>query len=367
MSEGLLARIKRQIALQGPLSVGEYMGLCLGDAQAGYYTTATPFGAKGDFITAPEVSQMFGELIGVWCVAMWRRCGAPAPFSLVEFGPGRGTLMADLLRAAATDSEFSTAARPVLVETSWNLRDIQHQTLGAWADETLWLDSMDQLDGRPALFIGNEFLDALPFRQYVKSGNRWQERMIGLVHDELALVIGASLADPSCLPREHRRQPDGTIFEIAPAREAVVETVARHVAAHGGAGLMIDYGHTDPGFGDTFQAVSAHRFADPLGQPGRRDLTSHVDFSALGRRIAAIDGVTSLITTQGAFLLAMGLIERAGALGHGKPAGQQEAIRSAVERLAGADQMGALFKVLAIASPDVAVAGFPPAAPEAFE
>ncbi len=350
-------RIRRQIEGDGPISVADYMALCLCDPLQGYYTTATPFGRTGDFITAPEISQIFGELIGVWCVAMWRNIGAPKKFNLVEMGPGRGTLMADLLRAAAIDKGFGEAGEVRLIEISEQLRQQQRQLLAASNIKVSWADSLDDIDDVPSIFIGNEFLDALPFHQYVKSGEMWLERMVGLVDGEPAFVTGSGIADPALMPADHDSAEMGTVFEISPAREAIAASITQHIEQHGGAALLIDYGHISSGFGDTFQAVEAHHYGNSLINPGKADLTSHVDFDAL-KRVAGLNGKVKTATlTQGKFLLEMGLLERAGLLGQGKSGLVQNDLHEVVERLAGRYAMGELFKVMMIARKECKLEG----------
>ena len=343
----LIDKIKRQIISEGPIGIVEYMSICLGDAGAGYYTTATPFGRDGDFVTAPEISQMFGELIGIWCVTMWRNMGKPTCFNLVEMGPGRGTLIEDLLRAATIDAGFSKAVQVHLVEISAALRQQQAKVLSKFAVEIKWLDVVQDVGPLPTIFIGNEFLDALPFRQYVKVGQQWVERVVGVENDQLVFSFGNGLLDPSNLPAGHDDQADGTIFEISSAREAVVEYISQHLNEHNGAALLIDYGHIENGFGDTFQAVAKHEFVDPLFNPGQVDLTSHVNFSAFEKYFSSRSNFT--LTTQTEFLLGIGLLERASGLRRGKSKEEQQEIEQAVERLAGLDTMGALFKVLVAA------------------
>ncbi len=355
----LLQRIKRQIEQDGPLSVSDYMALCLGDPKAGYYTAATPFGRKGDFITAPEISQMFGELIGLWCVSLWRKIGAPEKYTLVEMGPGRGTLMSDLMRAAKIDADFVQATDIRLLEISNKLRKSQGETLKEHADKVGWIDSLEEVRDHPAIFIGNEFLDALPFRQYVKKDEHWHERMVGLQGGKLTFVADVGIYPEAGLPDACQGQPEGTIFEVAPAREAIVSRISRHIASHGGAALLIDYGHCQSGFGDTFQAVAGHQYADVLKKPGQVDLTSHVDFEALERAVQANGKVDVTIVDQGRFLLEMGLLQRAGMLGSGKNTGVQEELRAAVERLAAPDQMGTLFKVMMLAPHGISGLDFP--------
>lgn len=355
LSNSLIDRIKRQISLEGPISIGEYMSICLGDPQAGYYTTGKPFGRDGDFITAPEISQMFGEMIGVWSVLMWRNMGKPPKFNLVEMGPGRGTLMVDLLRAAKIEPEFRRAVQLNLVEISQPLRDQQDEALSDFDGTTSWLDDLQKVSSLPTIFIGNEFLDALPFRQYVKTKNHWLERVVGAEKGELCYSVGHGFFDKNGLPSLHDNQPDGTIFEISSAREAVVQFIAEHMAKYSGAALLIDYGYLERGFGDTFQAVAKHEYGDPLKSPGNADLTSHVDFSVFAKFFES--GANYQLTTQADFLLSLGLLERAGSLGHGKPAEEQRQIEQAAERLAGSGEMGKLFKVLIAGSRGVDLAG----------
>lgn len=367
MSEGetpLARRLRRLIAAHGPISLAEYMQACLADPEHGYYARRETIGIEGDFITAPEISQIFGELIGIWCVETWRRLGRPSPFALVEAGPGRGTLMRDCLRAAAIDRGFCDAARVVLVETSSAMREhqtgmLEHAiTTGVTVS---WTANLDNLPVMPVILLANEFLDALPFRQYVKRGPLWHEAGIGTGSqeggDRFERQLLAANADPSILPSGAADEPDGAVFEHAPAREAAIRQMASYLIAHGGAALIIDYGHTISGFGDTFQAVAGHRHADPFERPGEQDLTSHVDFARLGEAARAEGIANCRFATQGEFLLAMGLLERAGALGADMDAEGRNAISEAVERLAGPKAMGTLFKVMGFSHPPLDLPG----------
>lgn len=345
--------IRALVESEGPLPIASYMTLCLAHPTYGYYTTGQPIGGRagpagtsGDFITAPEVSQLFGELIGVWCMERWQALGSPAKFSLVECGPGRGTLMRDLLRIAGALPGFKDAADLFLVEVSPALAEQQSRLLSPLHDPIRWIGDIAGLPEQPTILIGNEFLDALPFRQWVKTDDRWVERGVGLANMKLAYATRPAVLSPSDLPAGHENQPDGTIFETAPAREAFVEDLARQIATNTGAALLIDYGHLQPGFGDTFQAVRDHGFVHPLEQPGRCDLTSHVDFAALARRAESAGCRVPPPVTQARFLLSLGLLERAGHLGSGRSIAVQDTLRHAVDRLAGAHQMGDLFKML---------------------
>lgn len=349
-----MAKIAARIRAGGPISIADYMAQCLLDPDHGYYATRDPFGAAGDFITAPEISQLFGEIIGVWLIYTWRQAGRPAPFTLCEMGPGRGTLMADVLRTARIDPDFAAAARPVLIEASARLRTVQSETLGDDARRVRWIDRLDQLDQAPLFLVANEFFDALPVRQFIKTDQGWHERVIGLTDtDALTFLVGPAILPRSQVPQGDDHAPDGTIFEIAPTREAVAAQIAEHLAQHGGLALAIDYGHHQTSVGDTLQAVKDHAFAHPLAEPGLADLTSHVDFAALAAS-AEKAGAQALPTiTQSQFLLQNGIVERAGVLGAEKTPQEQDAIQSAIERLCGdkRDQMGQLFKVLALVGP----------------
>lgn len=345
--------IARRIEQDGPISIADYMLACLAHPQYGYYTSGLPVGGRGsadrtggDFITAPEVSQMFGELIGVWCMEVWVALGKPDPFTLAEFGPGRGTLMKDLLRAARAMPDFLSAARVVLVEISPTLAEQQALTLSDHGGMITWAGSIDGLPERPTIAVGNEFLDALPFHQWVKTVDGWMERGIGLRDGKLAYVLL-----PNVLKGEAPAGKAGDIFETAPARTGFVETLAGLVLRNNGAALMVDYGHLKTGIGDTFQALRDHTFADPLQDPGKADLTSHVDFQALLDSVQMLGCLAPEPVTQGEFLLNLGLLERAGALGAGREKFIQETLRHAVERLAAPTAMGDLFKVAAFGAP----------------
>lgn len=341
-------RIAGLIRATGPISVAEYMAICLLDPDDGYYTTREPFGTKGDFVTAPEISQMFGELVAVWLVQAWRSAGSPLPATVAEIGPGRGTLMKDLARTIRRIApDLAASADFALIEASPRLMEIQRQTLVESGPAFTWHAAPDTLADQPLFIVGNEIFDALPFRQFVRQQDRWLERAIGLHESGFQFGIGAATLSPSELPPQAATAPDGTIFEIAPAREALAATLSGHIARHGGAGIFFDYGHLAPGFGDTFQALRNHRSEDVFANPGEADLTSHVDFAALAT-VARAHGLEVPAMTQGEFLLAMGLLERAGSLGQHADEAARDGIRAAVERLAGPDQMGDLFKVLAI-------------------
>jgi len=355
---GLQEKLRKRIAADGPLTVAQYMSLCLSDPEAGYYTTREPFGTEGDFVTAPEVSQMFGELVGAACLSAWEALGCPKRFELVELGPGRGTLMADLLRMAALRPAFVEAARLNLVETSPRLRQIQSETLSRAPLEPDFRDRFQDVLEGPLILVANEFFDALPIHQFVRAKEGWRERQVGLSEsDELVFGVGTTALPEASVPASARMTKEGTILETQPAANAIAEDIGRRIAAFGGAALIIDYGYLKTAPGDTLQALYKHRFDDVLAHSGQADLTAHVNFEALAA--AAVRGGAAALPalTQGDFLLRSGLLERAGALGTGKSHDEQEKIRDAVERLAAPGQMGDIFKVLAVTNSGLS---FPP-------
>jgi NADH dehydrogenase [ubiquinone] 1 alpha subcomplex assembly factor 7 len=357
--EELLAR---RIRTQGPLTVAEFMAEALGHPEYGYYATRDPLGRRGDFITAPEISQIFGELIGLWCADLWDRAGRPTPFTLAELGPGRGTLMADALRAANVMPEFIAALRLHLVETSPVLRRVQHRALKRFAPS--WHDSIASLPLGPLLVVANEFIDALPIRQLVKTDSGWHEKLIGLSAeaDRLAFALSpAPTAAAALVPENLRDAPPGSVCEINPAALAVADTIARRLVESGGAALIIDYGYAKRACGDTLQALRRHQRHDPLENPGSADLTAHVDFAALAETAAAVGARIWGPVAQGAFLRNLGIAARAERLLAGATPGQAADIGTACRRLIDPAEMGTLFKVLCIAAPTLpSPAGFAP-------
>ncbi|QCI79736.1 class I SAM-dependent methyltransferase [Hankyongella ginsenosidimutans] len=340
----LLDLIRAEIAASGPMRVDRYMALCLSHPQHGYYMTRDPLGARGDFITAPEISQMFGELIGLWLVDLWQRAGA-APFHLVELGPGRGTLMADALRAAGGAPGFAQAVRVHFVEISPALRIEQ----AARVPQATHHDSIETLpDDAPLFVIANEFFDALPVRHWLLrpgAPEGLSERLIDVDGDRLVW--------------QPAQVPAGTVIvEQCPAAEAVAQDLAARIAAQGGALLAIDYGYDRPGVGSTLQALARHAHVDPLEQPGEADLTAHVNFRALGAALGRGGLTRHGPVSQGQFLRALGLDVRAATLVRAN-ADATESIMAAMRRLSEPDQMGELFKVLAATAPSMPTpAGF---------
>src|SRR5690242_9233514 len=264
--------LKRQIAASGPVTVAEFMRTALAEQGAGYYVTRDPLGSAGDFVTAPEISQMFGELVGLWCIDAWERAGTPDPFLLVELGPGRGTLMTDALRAAKVRPQFLSAMRLHLVEISGPLREQQEQRLGAF--HPLWHDDLSTLPDGPAVMIGNEFLDALPIHQFQMTEHGWRERGINLVDDALAWALLSPGPQLGLLQPVHRRAKPDEFAEVCPAALSFAATVGARMAVDGIAALFVDYGPTASTTGDSLQAVKAHQFCDPLSEVGAADLTA---------------------------------------------------------------------------------------------
>ena len=353
---GLAGHLRRRIAVEGPISVAAFMGDALGHPQHGYYITADRFGAAGDFVTAPEISQMFGELIGLWCAHTWSAMGAPDQVSLVELGPGRGTLMRDALRAAAMVPQFRDAARVHLVETSPVLRDRQRELLApALGDRPpRWHDTLAGVPDGPLLVIANEFFDALPIRQFEKTAHGWTERMVDFDEEGgcFRFVLDRRPGPVEALiPAAIREAPPGSVFEACPAAMAVAHELGVRLAASGGAALIVDYGHPVSAAGETLQAVRRHAFVPVLEAPGTADLTAHVDFGMLADAAWSGGARTWGPITQGAFLAALGIRERAAQLRRRATPEQAADIDSAVHRLIDGSEMGTLFKVLALTDP----------------
>jgi SAM-dependent MidA family methyltransferase len=347
----LAEELRRIIAAEGPLTVERYMALCLSHPRHGYYATHDPFGAAGDFTTAPEISQMFGELIGLWAVEIFRLMGAPARLALVELGPGRGTLMQDFLRAARIDPAFMAAVEVHLVETSPVLREAQARALHGVAAPLAWHGRLADVPDGPAVVIANELFDALPVRQFVATERGWCERLVGLGEDG-GLAFGLAPEPTSGLPEGDR---PGAVLEWPAAALDLTRELAIRVARHGGAALVVDYGYEGPALSDTLQAVRRHAYANPLAEPGEADLTVHVDFSKLARAATAAGAAVHGPVPQGAFLRSLGIEARAAALKRRATPAQAHDIDAALARLTGAGPggMGELFKALCITDPDL--------------
>jgi NADH dehydrogenase [ubiquinone] 1 alpha subcomplex assembly factor 7 len=340
LAEQLLSLIRAR----GPITVAHYMQAALGDPTHGYYMRGDPFGR--DFVTAPEVSQMFGELIGLFFVQAWEDQGRPDPFPLVELGPGRGTLMADMMRAAAKVAPaFVSAAEIVLVETSPALREVQARTLSQL--RVRWTTTLPETVGAPLFLVANEFVDALPIRQFVRSRSGWHERMVSGDGERLRFAATPEPVPEELIPSDLRNAAEGSVFETNPAARSLMREIAARIAQGGGLALLIDYGHSESATGDTLQAVKAHSYCDVLADPGEADLTAHVDFAALKREAEAESVAVCGPMSQGAFLDALGIAARAERLKLTSPTHGDE-IDAALARLTAQGGMGALFKAMAV-------------------
>jgi NADH dehydrogenase [ubiquinone] 1 alpha subcomplex assembly factor 7 len=357
----LETEIRRLIAIAGPMPLAQYMTLCLTHPTHGYYMTRDPLGVSGDFTTAPEVSQMFGELVGLWAAATWRQMGAPENVRLVELGPGRGTMMADAIRAAGVEPAFRSAIVVHFVEISPTLQQRQRQTLTGANVPILWHQSLDEVPDGPIIILANEFFDTLPVHQVMKQPNGWHERVIGIRDGKLAFGLAPTPIPQfdSLLPRKVREAPVGSIYEWRSDHIAI--DLGRRVLHSHGAALIIDYGHTESQIGDTLQAVSKHGFADPFDAPGQIDLTAHVDFQALGDAAESFGASVQGPVEQGEFLRRLGIETRARALKALVTPEKAAEIDAGVDRLVGtgATGMGSLFKAIGICDPALGkLAGF---------
>lgn len=349
----LKREIVEMIAHDGPITLERYMSLCLTHPRYGYYMTRDPFGAGGDFVTAPEISQMFGELLGVWVTEAWRAAGGPPQARLMELGPGRGTLMSDVLRVAPIAPNFFSAITVHLVETSPVLREAQRRSLARAAKPAQWHLDFAETPPGPALILANEFFDALPVRHYVKTAGGWREQLVGL-DAEGGLAFGLSDQIETTLNVPAR---EGSIIEVSAMSQKLVGDIATRLVAEGGVLLIVDYGYEQTSLGDSLQAVSRHAYVDPLAAPGEADLTAHVDFAALARAARARGAKVMGPVTQAHFLLQLGIARRAETLSKKATPEQGRSIVDAFERLTGVDdarrQMGRLFKVMAVTHPDM--------------
>ena len=348
----LAARLFARIARDGPLTVEEFMQACLSDEAAGAYASRQPIGGKGDFITSPEISQMFGELVGLWAVTAWQSMGEPSSVTIAELGPGRGTLMADACRAWRGVPKFLDSVSVALIETSPVMVEAQRKTLKDAGAPLRWYAALDAVPEGPLVVLANEFVDALPIRQFIRCGEAWRERLIA--NDGgggFAFIDGDAKDADRHLPRV---APEGAILETRPAMCALMRELGRRAERTPLAALIVDYGHAESGFGDTLQAVRGHRFADVLADPGAADLSAHVDFADLKREAGAAGLQAHGPMPQGEFLLKLGLAARRERLLQRATPAQAEAIASAAARLVDPRQMGVLFKALALASPSLA-------------
>lgn len=363
MSRGIADKLVRRIRAEGPVTLAAFMAMALHDPEAGYYATQDPIGAAGDFTTAPEISQIFGELIGLWCAELWGRMGRPDPVILTELGPGRGVLMSDLLRAVATVPEFRRALDLVLVEGSPILRSEQQRRLRDV--QARWVNSIDALPDGPMLLVGNEFLDALPIRQFVRGARGWSERMVGIDRaDQLQFVDGpASPVASLFVPEALRQSPLGSIVEICPAALALASALGSRFARQPGAALFVDYGYCQSAPGPTLRALRRHRPVSALAEPGTADLSAHVDLASFlaAARAAGADAYGPV--SQSRFLHTLGAGVRLAELQARATPAQRQALETGLRRLIDPGEMGELFKAVAIASPGLPTPiGFPPTA-----
>lgn len=323
--------IARRIRATGPMSLADFMETCLLHPEYGYYTTRDPLGAKGDFTTAPEISQIFGELSGLALAQAWMDQGSPAKFTLAEPGPGRGTLMTDILRATRQVPGFVESADVALIEASPHLREIQQEKLGA----VQYLENFSKFSDTPLFLIANEFFDALPIRQFQRTEEGWSERVVGVGENGLRFGLAPSVD----LPRQGHI---GDVIEDCTAASAIITTIATHIATYGGAAIIVDYGGWN-GYGDTFQALQHHQPVNPLGCPGEADLTAHVDFAPLAVAAIQAGAVVSRPVYQGDWLLSLGAQQRAEKL-----AERDKDALNALQRLTDPQEMGHLFKAMAV-------------------
>ena len=341
----------RRIAATGPISLADYMAECLMHPAHGYYQQETVFGEDGDFTTAPEISQMFGEMVGLWLADRWIKMGRPSEINLIELGPGRGTLMADILRATEPVEDFVNARQVHFVEASAQLQSLQAEKV----PDATWHADVSNLPEGPSLVVANEFFDALPIHQFEKLNGRWFERMVGEHKNALGFMLGPCGPQISLMDDATRSNaPEGAILEICPLALSITGLLARHIETYGGTALIIDYGYRKSGFGDTFQALKKHQFADPLAEPGKADLTAHVAFdqiaAAVGERARCFGP-----SGQGMFLMALGMGARAQHLATDLDDDGQQRILSELKRLTDPEEMGTLFKVMAIQARDLEV------------
>lgn len=354
MSE-LAQRMARAIRFEGPLPLSVVMTLALHDPKCGYYASGAGIGAEGAFITAPEISQTFGELLGLWLLQTWKDQGRPRKATVVELGPGRGTLLCDALRTWRREREYLDAIEIVLVEGSEALESVQRARLAGSAVPLHWVRQWSDatVDG-PLFLLANEFLDAMPIRQFVMTDRGWCERMVTTdASGKLAFALAPQPAQISIPPGRADAIP-GAIYEVSPAALALIEDVARLIVAYGGAAAFVDYGYSELGFGETLQALRRHKPVDVLELTGEADLSAHVDFAAVATCAATAGARVCGPVAQGSFLEALGIEARSAQLQSANPQKGNE-IRESVRRLVDSAQMGALFKVLALVPQDAPV------------
>lgn len=359
--------IREKIKENGPMPISEYMGLCLGHPEHGYYMKQDPFGREGDFITAPEVSQMFGEMLGAWIIDTWQKMGMPSDITLLECGPGRGTLMSDILRVAKQVPEFWQAVHVQLMETSPVLKDKQEKALGVYdlPHAAEWITCTESVHPSfPVIAIGNEFLDALPVDQYVFTDTGWAKKFIDVEKNESFRICenAQNSNDESIekhIPNGLFKPKLGEIVEVSLEERRINSELIEIVLKQGGSILWIDYGFKNYGRGDTLQVVKSHEYSTLLAEPGESDITYHINFADLADRAMAKNMVVHGAVSQKNFLTSLGIEKRAEILRQCATEMQRRDIDAALDRLIGDDQMGDLFKVIAFTNnPDIELAGF---------
>ncbi len=342
--------IAAKIGSNGPINIAEFMGDALGYPELGYYHTRDPFGSGGDFITAPEISQMFGEMIAIFIVDAWDKIGKPEEFALIEMGPGRGTLMFDVMRILSSVPDIKGRAKIHLIETSPILRKSQKVTLDG--HDIIWHNDFENLPEIPSIFIGNEFFDALPIQQFRKIQDKWQE--LGVKYNRFEEKFEFTLL-PTTLPKSSKlldEAEDLSVFAISPISIDIMQKIAKHIALNKGVCLVIDYGHVKTDIGDTLQAVKDHKYVPVLNDVGEVDITAHVDFEALQKSAKIVDGISASVTVnQAEFLQKLGIVYRANDLS--KDPDNYATIHSQLKRLLDEGEMGKLFKVMAIYNDDI--------------
>lgn len=355
----MLERITARIRAEGPISVAEYMASCLLDPVDGYYPTRDPLGSEGDFITAPEISQMFGEVLGLWAVQSWQDMGKPETVQLIELGPGRGIMMSDMLRAGRLDPAFAKAVRVTLIEASAALEAVQAKTLANANVPVSWAADISQVLAGPSIIIGNEFLDCLPIRQFIQKDRfaeaaGWHERLVTIDEDSGKLSFAASptaISDvvQSTLPPGHIEAKNDDLLEVSAAAHIVLDQIAQRFETAPGRALFIDYGPEETEFGDTLQALKRHEKVGVFSDPGNTDLTARVDFAALAHIAQSLGLESTKAAPQSTFLSKLGLEIRAVTLARSKPDAKPKLARQ-MDRLMSADQMGTLFKAMCFQS-----------------
>lgn len=347
--------LKLSIRDTGPISIAHYMSLCMSHPEFGYYVKGDRIGVEGDFITAPEISQSFGEIIGAWLIDLYIQLGSPEDYCLMELGAGKGTLLADILRVISLHPNMLKATNLVILESNSNFIELQKQKLAQYAP--IWVKDLHELPQLPTLIISNEFADALPIRQFVYKTDAWFERCIGIDGDHLVFGLSPTPHDTAEFELPDLTPEQDAIIEVAPVLKTLTKQISQHISINSGAWLCIDYGYKHTQFGETFQAISKHAFADPLENPGEVDLTAHVNFETIAKA-GKLHGVwTSSILEQGEFLLGLGIAQRQQQLIRKNPL-QEEKLVADLERLVSPYEMGKLFKAICLHSKELMPAVF---------